>query len=73
MGKSLSMTKLYAINDNRQTIVIVSLDSNSFGFIHTDDQQIERINKMGKIEETYSSLTKPNSKKIISRIESLLN
>ena len=31
------------------------------------------INKMGKIEETYSSLTKPNSKKIISRIESLLN
>ena len=31
------------------------------------------INKMGKIEETYSSLTKPNSKKIISRIERLLN
>ena len=31
------------------------------------------INKMGKIEETYSSLTKPNSKKIVSRIESLLN
>ena len=27
------------------------------------------INKMGKIEETYSSLTKPNSKKIISRID----
>ena len=49
MGKSLSMTKLYAINDNRHTIVIVSLDSNSFGFIQTDDQQIERINKMGKI------------------------
>ena len=24
-------------------------------------------------EETYTSLTKPNSKKIISRIESLLN
>ena len=31
------------------------------------------INKMGKIEETYTSLTKPNSKKIISRIERLLN
>ena len=31
------------------------------------------INKKGKIEETYSSLTKPTSKKIISRIESLLN
>ena len=31
------------------------------------------INKMGKIEETYSSLTKPTSKKIISKIESLLN
>ena len=31
------------------------------------------INKMGKVEETYSSLTKPNSKKIISKIESLLN
>ena len=31
------------------------------------------INKMGIIEETYSSLTKPNSKKIISKIESLLN
>ena len=31
------------------------------------------INKMGKIEETYSSLTKPKSKKIISKIESLLN
>ena len=31
------------------------------------------INKMGKIEETYSSLTKPNSKKIISKVESLLN
>ena len=31
------------------------------------------INKEGKIEETYSSLTKPTSKKIISKIESLLN
>jgi len=31
------------------------------------------INKMGKIEKTYSSLTKPTSKKIISKIESLLN
>ena len=31
------------------------------------------INKKGKIEETYSSLTKPTSRKIISRIESLLN
>ena len=31
------------------------------------------INKKGKIEETYSSLTKPTSKKIISKIESLLN
>ena len=31
------------------------------------------INKTGKIEETYSSLTKPTSKKIISKIESLLN
>ena len=31
------------------------------------------INKEGKIEETYSSLTKPNSNKIIKKIESLLN
>ena len=31
------------------------------------------INKSGKIEETYSSLTKPNSKKIVSKIEKLLN
>ena len=31
------------------------------------------INKMGKIEETYSSLTKPNSTKFINKIESLLN
>ena len=31
------------------------------------------INKHGKIEETYSSLTKPNSTKIINKIESLLN
>ena len=30
------------------------------------------INKEGKIEDTYSSFTKPMSKKIISRIESLL-
>ena len=31
------------------------------------------INKKGKIEETYSSLTKPTSNKIITKIESLLN
>ena len=31
------------------------------------------INKNGKIEETYSSLTKPTSNKIIKKIESLLN
>ena len=37
------------------------------------EEKQQLINKMGKIEETYSSLTKPTSKKIISRIESLLN
>ena len=31
------------------------------------------INKNGKIEETYSSFTKPNSKKIISKIEKMLD
>ena len=31
------------------------------------------INKEGKIEDTYASLTSPNSKKIINKIESLLN
>ena len=31
------------------------------------------INKEGKIEETYSSLTNPTSNKIIKKIESLLN
>ena len=31
------------------------------------------INKDGKIEDTYSSLTKPTSKKIISKIEELIN
>ena len=31
------------------------------------------INKQGKIEDTFSSFTKPNSKKIVSKIESLLN
>ena len=31
------------------------------------------INKNGKIAETYSSLTKPMSKKIISKIEELIN
>ena len=31
------------------------------------------INKKGKIEETYSSLTKPTSNKIIKKIENLLN
>ncbi len=31
------------------------------------------INRTGKIEETYSSLTKPTSKKIIAIIERLLN
>ena len=30
------------------------------------------INKQGKIEETYNSFTKPMSKKITSKIESLL-
>ena len=30
------------------------------------------INKSGKIDDTYSSFTKPNSNKIINRIESLL-
>ena len=30
------------------------------------------INKEGKIEETYNSFTKPMSKKITSKIESLL-
>ena len=31
------------------------------------------INKQGKVEETYSSFTKPYSKKIIDKIEKLLN
>ncbi len=31
------------------------------------------INKDGKIEETFNSFTKPSSKKIINKIESLLN
>ena len=31
------------------------------------------INKEGKIEDTYASLTNPNSKKIINKIENLLN
>ena len=31
------------------------------------------INKEGKIEDTYASLTKPTSKKIINKVESLLN
>ena len=31
------------------------------------------INKEGKIEDTYASLTNPTSKKIIKKIESLLN
>ena len=31
------------------------------------------INKNGKIEDTYSSFTKPTSKKIIDKIEKLLN
>ena len=31
------------------------------------------INKEGKIEDTYASLTNPNSKKITKKIESLLN
>ena len=31
------------------------------------------INQEGKIEETYMSFTKPNSKKIINKIEKILN
>ena len=31
------------------------------------------INKQGKIEDTFSSFTKPNSNKIVSKIEALLN
>ena len=31
------------------------------------------INSNGKVEDTYSSFTSPNSKKIISKIEKLLN
>ena len=31
------------------------------------------INKEGKIEETYSSFTKPTSKKIVDKIEKILN
>ena len=31
------------------------------------------INKSGKVEETYSSFTKPTSKKIIDKIEKILN
>lgn len=30
------------------------------------------INRNGKIEDTYSSFTKPNSKKIVDKIENLL-
>ena len=30
------------------------------------------INKQGKIEDTYSSFTKPMSKKLISKIEEIL-
>ena len=31
------------------------------------------INKEGKIEDTFNSFTKPTSKRIISKIEKLLN
>ena len=31
------------------------------------------INKMGKVEDTYSSLTKPTSNKILTKIEELIN
>ena len=44
-------------------------------FIHLDDvcDAIKiLINKNGKIEETYTSFTNPMSKKIITKIESLL-
>ena len=37
------MTKLYAINDNKQTIVMVNLDSICIGSIQIADQQTARI------------------------------
>ena len=48
-GNSESITKLYAISDNKQTMVIVNLASNSFGSTQTTDQQTIRIKIIGKI------------------------
>ena len=49
-GNSESITKLYAINDRRQTIVTVNLDSISFGLIQTADQHIAKINNYLKFK-----------------------
>ena len=43
------MIKLYAIRDNKQTIVIVSFASNSLGIIHKDVQQTIKIIIIGNI------------------------
>ena len=48
-GSSESITKLYAINESRQTIVIVSLDSSCLGSTQTTDQHINNINSIGNI------------------------
>ena len=49
LGNSLSITKLYAIKDNKQTIEIVSFASTSLGSSHTELQQINKIKIIGKI------------------------
>ena len=41
--------------------------------IKVNIDKVVEINKDGKIEDTYASLTKPTSKKITRKIESLLD
>ena len=49
LGNSESITKLYAISDSKQTMVIVNLASNSLGSTQTTDQQTIKIKIIGKI------------------------
>ena len=47
LGRSSSITKLYAIKDNKHTILTVNLLSNSFGWSQRVDQEMSTKTSMG--------------------------
>ena len=68
------MTSIYNVKgDNAHEIYKWAKDNHGKSAVPKWNFYKILINKEGKVEDTYASLTKPTSKKIIKKIESLLD